>query len=80
MLRAFGNPLPPILHHPPFQVYPPFLTNALVFGRSYPPFDKGDSNYGTYHNMKQKWAYVTEKINQMKKGVGMDSILQEEKG
>ena len=30
--------------------------------------------------MKQKWAYVTEKINQMKEGVGMDSILQEEKG
>ena len=33
----------------------------------------------TYNKLKQQWAYVTQTINQMKKRLGMDSILSEEK-
>ena len=34
----------------------------------------------TYRNLKQKWTDVTQKNNQMKKRLGMDSIWREEKG
>ena len=33
-----------------------------------------------YCNLKQQWANVAETINQMKKKLGIDAILREERG